>query len=68
MKEELLDLVSLPNTTTGQDISGALIEVLKKRHMPLDRISSIAIDQGCPHFSSLRATYDMTKSKRSTTN
>ena len=42
MKEELLDLVSLPKTTTGQDISDALIEVLKKHHVPLDKISSIA--------------------------
>ena len=47
VKEELLDLASLPNTTTGQDISGALIEVLKKRNVPLDRISSIAAD-GAP--------------------
>ena len=44
MKEELLDLVSLPKTTTGQDISDALIEVLKKHHVPLDKISSIATD------------------------
>ena len=47
MKEELLDLVSLSNTTTGQDISGALIEVLKKHNEPLDKISSIATD-GAP--------------------
>ena len=39
MKEELLDLVSLPKTTTGQDISDVLIEVLKKHHVPLDKIS-----------------------------
>ena len=45
MKEgRLLDLVSLPKTTTGQDISDALIEVLKKHHVPLDKISSIATD------------------------
>ena len=44
MKEELLDLVSLPKTTTERDISDALIEVLKKHHMPLDKISSIATD------------------------
>ena len=44
IKEELLDLVSLPKTTTGQDISDALIEVLKKHHMPLGKISSIATD------------------------
>ena len=47
MKEESLDLVSLPNTTTGQDISGTLIEMLKKYNVPLDRISSIATD-GAP--------------------
>ena len=44
VKEELLNLVSLPNTTTGQDISGALIEVLKK-HMCLERIFLIATDR-----------------------
>ena len=44
MKEELLELVSLPKTTTRQDISDALIEVLKKHHVPLDKISSIATD------------------------
>ena len=44
MKEELLDLVSLPKTTTGQDMGDALIEVLKKRHVPLDKKSSIATD------------------------
>ena len=44
MKEELLDLVSLTKTTTGQDISDALIELLKKRHVPLNKISSIATD------------------------
>ena len=44
IKEELLDLVSLPKTTIGQDISDALIEVLKKHHMPLGKISSIATD------------------------
>ena len=44
MKEELLDLVSLPKTTTRQDTSDALIEVLKKHHVPLDKISSIATD------------------------
>ena len=44
IKEELLNLVSLPKTTTGQDISDALIEVLKKHHVPLDKISSIATD------------------------
>ena len=37
MKKELLDLVSLPKTTTGQDMSDALIEVLKKHHVPLDK-------------------------------
>ena len=45
MKDELLDLVSLSNTTTGQDISGALIEVLKKHNVPQDRISLIATDR-----------------------
>ena len=40
VKEELLDLVLLPNM--GQDISGVLIKVLKKHNAPLDRISSIA--------------------------
>ena len=44
MKEKLLDLVSLPKATTGQDISDALIEVLKKHHMRLDKKSSIATD------------------------
>ena len=44
MKEESLDLVSPPKTTTGQDTSDALIEVLKKHHVPLDKISSIATD------------------------
>ena len=44
MKEELLDLVSLAKTTTGRDISDALIEVLKKHHVPLNKISSIATD------------------------
>ena len=44
MKKELLDLVSLPKTTTGQDISDALIKVLKKHHVPLNKISSIATD------------------------
>ena len=47
VKEELLDLVSLSNTSTGQGISGVLIEVLKKHNVPLDRISSIATD-GAP--------------------
>ena len=47
MTEESLELVSLPNTTTGQDIRGVLIEVLKKHNVPLDRISSIATD-GAP--------------------
>ena len=47
MKEELLDMVPLPKTTTGQDINDALIEVLKKhqKHLePLDKISSITTD------------------------
>ena len=44
MKEELLDLASLPKTTTGQDISDALIEVMKKHHVPLNNASSIATD------------------------
>ena len=44
MKEELLDLVSLPKTTTERDISDGLIEVLKKHHMPLGKIFSIATD------------------------
>ena len=44
MKEELLDLVSLTKTTTGQDISDALIKVLKKHHVPLDKISSTDTD------------------------
>ena len=44
MKEELLDLVSLPKTTAGQDMGDALFEVLKKQHVPLDKKSSIATD------------------------
>ena len=37
LKEELLDLVLLPNTTTRQYISGALLKVLKIHNAPLDR-------------------------------
>ena len=36
--------MSLPKTTAEQDISDALIEVLKKHHVPLDKIFSIATD------------------------
>ena len=47
MKEELLDLVSLPYTTTGHDISGVLIKVLKKHNLSLNRIPSI-VAYGAP--------------------
>ena len=49
MKEKLLDLVSPPKMTTGQNISDALTEVLKETRcaVPLDKISSFATD-GAP--------------------
>ena len=47
MKEELLDLISLPRTTTEQDISDALIKVLQRHNVPMKKISLITTD-GAP--------------------
>ena len=54
MKKELLQLVLLPKTTTGQDISHVLFKNLQKHNVPyrlqnlqkhnVDKISSIATD------------------------
>lgn len=47
VKEELLDLISLKETTRGIDIKIALDEILQKAEIPLNKIISISTD-GAP--------------------
>jgi hypothetical protein len=47
VKEELLDLIALKDTTRGSDIKGALDVVLGKAFVPIKKIVSIATD-GAP--------------------
>ena len=47
ISEEMLQLISLTTTTTGEDITRALINCLKVKKISFDKISSIATD-GAP--------------------
>ncbi|MBO1765133.1 hypothetical protein JQN64_28600, partial [Escherichia coli] len=47
IREEMLQLISLPTTTTGEDITRALVNCLKVNKIYFDKISSIATD-GAP--------------------
>ena len=44
IKEELLDLVTIRETTRGVDIENALDEALKRFHVPLNKLVSVASD------------------------
>jgi hypothetical protein len=45
VKEELLDLISLKETTRGVDIKIAFDETLRKAEIPLNKIMSISTDE-----------------------
>ncbi|GFU39138.1 general transcription factor II-I repeat domain-containing protein 2 [Trichonephila clavipes] len=45
INEELLEVISMHNTTTGADIFDALMEVLKQYKLPLDKLVCLAADR-----------------------
>ncbi|GFS92373.1 general transcription factor II-I repeat domain-containing protein 2 [Trichonephila clavipes] len=47
INEELLEVIPMHNTTTGADIFGVLMEVVKKYKLPLDKLFCLATD-GAP--------------------
>lgn len=48
--EELLELVPMHNTCTGQDIFNCVFETLKKYNLPLSKLTSVATD-GAPSMT-----------------
>ncbi|GFY17739.1 general transcription factor II-I repeat domain-containing protein 2 [Trichonephila clavipes] len=50
--EELLEAIYMHNTTTGADIFDALMEVLKKYKLPLDKFVCLATD-GSPTMNDI---------------
>ena len=48
--EELLELIPMHGTTTGQDIFNSVFELLKKYNLPLSKLISVATD-GAPSMS-----------------
>ena len=53
IKEELLDLVAIRETTRGVDIKNALDEALTRFHVPLNKLVSVATD-GAPAMTGKR--------------
>ena len=48
--EELLEIIPMFDTTTGEDVFVSVFELLKKYDLPLEKLSSVATD-GAPSMT-----------------